>query len=103
MGSGFIRCQCRPAGNLAQDFAIRKLGPSRLSSVGKVNSKASTNTRAAAVTPRPNNDARRFGGLGESRHPPLKVEQLEGNLHVPGTSPRSVVCEQQSLKNYGFI
>lgn len=29
-GSGFIRCRCRPAGNLAQDIAIHKLEPSRL-------------------------------------------------------------------------
>lgn len=29
-GSGFIRCRCRPAGNLAQDIAIHNLAPSRL-------------------------------------------------------------------------
>lgn len=32
VGSGYIRCRCRPAGTLVQDIAIHKLGPSQLSS-----------------------------------------------------------------------
>lgn len=103
MGSGFIRCRCRPAGNLAQDFAIRKLGASQLSSARKVKFEVNAGARAAAVAPESNNDVQRFGGLDKNYHSSLEAEQLGGELYVPSTSPRSVIYKEQSLKSYGFI
>lgn len=101
MGSGFIRCRCRPAGTLAQDFAIRKLGASQLSSAGTVNSKVNADACTAAVAPESNDDAQRFGGLDKNYYPPLKVEQRE--LYNPSMSLRSVIYKNQNLKSYGFI
>lgn len=37
VGSGYLRCRCRPAGNLVQDIAMYKLGTSQLPSLANVN------------------------------------------------------------------
>lgn len=37
IGSGYIRCRCRPAGNLIQDIAIHRLGTNQSLSIAKLN------------------------------------------------------------------
>lgn len=53
-GSGYIRCRCRPPGNLAQDIAIYKLGTSRLPSSGPSKVRSRVGNRMQ-LPPRPSN------------------------------------------------
>lgn len=78
-GSGYLRCRCRPAGNLAQDIAIRKLEPRQPSS-GKVRFEASANTRAMATAFISNRDVHQVGGLqdksDEDCHPLVEAASI---------------------------